>query len=467
MYIEKVLVVTDESGVRNSLEEMLRQHRCSVLLVETRAAAEAALSKDVFDLVFLSSRLPDGDGKDVLKYLRELPALVSKPLVVIISGFDSVPVAVENIRAGAFDYILKPFSLEEIGAVLKKAEAHRQLTEVNQFFSNRKDGETELLGESKAMQDVRNLIAKVAPTEATVLITGENGTGKEMVAREIFRRSRLIDKPFVAVNCAAISENLMESEFFGHEKGAFTNASVRRPGRFELADGGILFLDEIAEISPHLQSKLLRVLQEKAFERVGGTRTVKVNVRVVAATNRDLKRLIKEGTFREDLFYRLNVFPIHIPPLRERKIDIMPMAEIFLERYEKKYDVKLKGFSDDAKQLMTEHRWPGNVRELQNTVERAVLLSNGATYITPAVLNISTVSDLVTVREEDLDDPEVVSTISLDNIEKQHILHVLKITHGNCTRTAKLLNITTRTLYNKLKTYRMSVREFKHIGAEE
>ena len=226
-------------------------------------------------------------------------------------------------------------------------------------------------------------------------------------------------------------------------------------------------MDEIAEISPHLQSKLLRVLQEKAFERVGGTRTVKVNVRVVAATNRDLKRLIKEGTFREDLFYRLNVFPIHIPPLRERKIDIMPMAEIFLERYEKKYDVKLKGFSDDAKQLMTEHRWPGNVRELQNTVERAVLLSNGATYITPTVLNISTVSDLVTVREEDLDDPEVVSTISLDNIEKQHILHVLKITHGNCTRTAKLLNITTRTLYNKLKTYRMSVREFKHIGAEE
>ena len=341
--------------------------------------------------------------------------------------------------------------------MLKKAEAYRQLKEVNQFFSVHKDADTELLGDSDAIRNIRELIRKVAPTAATVLITGENGTGKEVVAREIFRKSRLIDKPFLAVNCAAISENLMESEFFGHEKGAFTNATARRPGRFELADGGVLFLDEIAEIPTHLQPKLLRVLQEKSFERVGGTRTVNVNVRVLAATNRDLPRLIQEGKFREDLYYRL---------LRERKTDIIPMAEIFLERCMKKYDAKLKGFSDDAKQLLTEHRWPGNVRELQNTIERAVLLSNGVPYITPAVLNISTASDVM-LRSEDLKNPEVVSTVSLDYVEKQHILHILKITRGNCTRAAKLLNITTRTLYNKLKVYRKTVREFKHINMEE
>ena len=466
MYIEKVLVVSDESGVRKSLEEMVRQHRCSVLSVETRKAAETALSKDVFDLVFLSSHLSDGEGKDVLKYLNDLPAVTIKPLVVIVSGFNSVPSAVEAIKAGAFDYILKPFSLQEIEGVLKKAEAYRQLKEVNQFFSVHKDADTELLGESDAIQRIRELIRKVAPTAATVLITGENGTGKEVVAREIFRKSRLIDKPFLAVNCAALSENLMESEFFGHEKGAFTNATARRPGRFELADGGVLFLDEIAEIPTHLQPKLLRVLQEKSFERVGGTRTVNVNVRLIAATNRNLQKLMNEGKFREDLYYRLNVFPIHIPPLRERKTDIIPMAEIFLERCMKKYDAKLKGFSDGAKQLLAEHRWPGNVRELQNTVERAVLLSNGASYITPAFLNISTVSD-VTLWSEDLKNPEVVSTVSLDYVEKQHILHILKVTRGNCTRTAKLLNITTRTLYNKLKAYRKTVREFKHINMEE
>ena len=231
MYIERVLVVNDEPGVRKSLEEMVRQHRRSVLSVETRKAAETALSKDVFDLVFLSSHLSDGEGKDVLKYLSDLPAVTVKPLVVIVSGFNSVPSAVEAIKAGAFDYILK-----------------RQLKEVNQFFSVHKDADTELLGDSDAIRNIRELIRKVAPTAATVLITGENGTGKEVVAREIFRQSRLIDKPFLAVNCAAIAENLMESEFFGHEKGAFTNATARRPGRFELADGGVLFLDEIAEI---------------------------------------------------------------------------------------------------------------------------------------------------------------------------------------------------------------------------
>ena len=467
MYIERVLVVNDEPAVCKSLEEVLRKHRCSVLSVATRSAAETALSKDGFDLIFLDSHLPDGEGKDVLRYLDELPALTVRPLVVIVTGYGSIRAAVESIQAGAFDYILKPFSLQEIEGVLKKAEAHQQLMQVNQFFSAHKSSDTELLGESEAIRHVRELIQKVAPTEATVLITGENGTGKEMVAREIFRQSRLIDKPFLAVNCAAVSENLMESEFFGHEKGAFTNATSRRPGRFELADGGVLFLDEIAEISPHLQPKLLRVLQEKEFERVGGTRTIKVNVRVLAATNRDLHRLMKEGALREDLYYRLNVFPIHIPPLRERKSDIMLLAGIFLERYMKKYDVKLKGFSDDAKQLLTEHRWPGNVRELQNTIERAVLLSAGAAYVTPTVLNISTVSDIMTLRKEDLDNPEVVSSISLDNIEKQHILHILKITRGNCTRAARLLNVTTRTLYNKLKLYRMSVREFKHINMEE
>lgn len=459
MQIEKVLIINNEPPIFKSLEEQLRSHRCSVVCVKTKAEAEVMLRKDVFDLIFLDSHLPDGEGKDILKYLNEFSDVEEKPLVAIITGYGSIKSAVESIQLGAFDYILKPFSLQEIEGVLKKAESYQHLEKVNQFFSINQDDDQEFLGNSDAIQQVRNLIQKVAATEVTVLITGENGTGKEMVAREIYRQSHLAGKPYITVNCAAISENLIESEFFGHEKGSFTHALKRHIGRFELAHNGTILLDEIAEISPHLQSKLLRVLQEKEFERVGGTQTIKVNVRVLASTNRDLKQLVKDGTFREDLYYRLNVFPIDIPPLRERKSDILLLANFFLNRYTNKHKIQLKGFSTESQQLLLNHRWPGNVRELQNVVERAVILSNGIPFILPNALNLPSFSETFTPK--DLNDPELRKGISLEEIEKQHIFRVLHAVQGNRVQAAKLLQVTTRTLHNKLTRYHHSIKDFK------
>jgi len=355
------------------------------------------------------------------------------------------------MKLGAFDYIIKPFSLQEIDVVLQKAETFYHLIKINQYYSSKGNtGEpaSELLGESPAIQHIRTLIAKVAATEATVLITGENGTGKELVAHEIHRQSHLASKPYITVNCAAIAENLIESEFFGHEKGAFTHAIQRRLGRFELANNGTILLDEIAEISPHLQAKLLRVLQEKEFERVGGTRTLKVNVRVIASTNRDLHQSVVNGNFREDLYYRLNVFPIEIPPLRERGNDILLLANFFLKKYIRKHGIQVQGFSEDAKNALMQHRWPGNVRELQNTIERAIILSNGQTWIQPHALNLIS-ENTVSITNETLDVP----LSNLETVEKKHILHVLNAMKGNRTKAASLLNISTRTLSNKLKQY--------------
>ena len=315
MQFDKVLIVDDELVIRKSLEEQLRCNRYTVASASTLSAAENLLAKDNFDLVFLDVRLPDGDGKQLLKHFNSLPDSAEKPLTVVITGYGSIESAVACMKLGAFDYIIKPFSLQEIDVVLQKAESFFHLMKVNQFFSSQVNDEESvgLLGESPAIKHIRSLITKVATTEATVLITGENGTGKELVAHEIHRQSHLASNPYITVNCAAIAENLIESEFFGHEKGAFTNAIQRRLGRFELANNGTILLDEIAEISPHLQAKLLRVLQEKEFERVGGTKTLKVNVRVIASTNRDLRQSVLKGDFREDLYYRLNVFPIEIP----------------------------------------------------------------------------------------------------------------------------------------------------------
>ena len=451
MQLDKILIVDDELIICRALEEQLRTNRCSIASASTLSAAENILDKDNFDLVFLDVHLPDGDGMRLLKYFNSLPDTIEKPLVVIVTGYGSIESAVECMKLGAFDYIIKPFSLQEIDVVLKKAESYGHLVKVNQFLSNGCDTENQqgLLGESPAIQRIRSLITKVATTEATVLITGENGTGKELVAHEIYRQSHLAGKPYITVNCAAIAENLIESEFFGHEKGAFTNAIQRRMGRFELANNGTILLDEIAEISPHLQAKLLRVLQEKEFERVGGTKTLKVNTRVIASTNRDLRQSVQAGEFREDLYYRLNVFPIEIPPLRERGNDILLLANFFLKRYTRKHGIQLNGFSQESEQALLQHRWPGNVRELQNTIERAVILSSGQKLILPDALNIAPTSHSTCP-------PQETPLVSLDVLEKQHILRVLDATQGNRTQAASLLNITTRTLSNKLKQYALS-----------
>lgn len=456
MQFDKILIVDDEQVICRALEEQLRGHRCSVASVSSLAAAERILAKDNFDLVFLDVRLPDGNGTQLLKHFNEYPNTVEKPLTVVITGYGSIESAVECMKLGAFDYIIKPFSLQEIDVVLEKAESFTQLIRVNQFLSNNSDeGEKGqgLLGESPGIQRIRSLISKVANTEATVLITGENGTGKELVAYEIYRQSHLANQPYITVNCAAIAENLIESEFFGHEKGAFTHAIQRRVGRFELANNGTILLDEIAEISPHLQAKLLRVLQEKEFERVGGTKTLKVNARVIASTNRDLRQSVRAGDFREDLYYRLNVFPIEIPPLRERGNDILLLSDFFLKRYTRKHGIVLQGFTEEAQQALLAHRWPGNVRELQNTVERAVILSNGQTHISAGALNLSLSTSNTGVVEVSYESGPLVN---LETLEKQHILRVLKAMQGNRTKAASLLKISTRTLSNKLKQYALS-----------
>jgi DNA-binding NtrC family response regulator len=375
------------------------------------------------------------------------------------------------MRAGAFDYVMKPFTPSQIDVILKKAQAYGQLLQVNRLLSDGDPSDdASLLGRGPAMMRLRQLIERVAPTDATVFVSGESGTGKEMIAREIFRHSTRRQQPFIKMNCAAISENLIESEFFGHERGAFTGATERREGRFELANNGTLLLDEVSEIPINLQAKLLRVLQEREFERVGGSRTIKVNVRLIATSNRDLMQHVERGSFRLDLYYRLNVFPVHVPPLRERSDDILLLAEHFLGRYARKHGSKPAGFADSAKAALLAYSWPGNVRELQNTVERAVILAVNGRPLTSAALalpinltgakqpELFDETDNVQGREAapavDTAEPADETVLRLDDVEKRTIHAALDQTGGNRTKAAELLGISIRTLRNKLQEYR-------------
>jgi len=385
MSLERILVLDDEPIIQKVLEELFRRKKYTVSIASTIAQAEALLARESFDLVMLDVRLPDGDGQQLLERLGALP---DRPLVVMMTGHGTIESAVSCMRGGAFDYLIKPFSPSQIEIVLKKADAFRQLVKVNRYFSEQDGGDGDLLGRSMPMQRLRQLIERVAPTDATVLITGENGTGKEMVARELWKNSPRRSEPYIKINCAALSEQLIESELFGHEKGSFTGATDRREGRFELANKGTLLLDEVSEIPPNLQAKLLRVLQEREFERVGGTKTIKVNVRILATSNRDLIQFVERGSFRSDLYYRLNVFPVHVSPLRERPEDILLLAESFLRRFSRKHGRKIPGFTDNASAAIVSYPWPGNVRELQNTLERAVILSENGRPVSTAALGL-------------------------------------------------------------------------------
>jgi DNA-binding NtrC family response regulator len=389
MSLERILVLDDEPLIQKVLDELFKRKKFSVTIASSIAQAEAVLAKETFDLVMLDVRLPDGDGQ---QFLERVSALPDRPLVVMMTGHGTIESAVSCMRAGAFDYLIKPFSPGQIEIILKKADSYRQLIKVNRYFSEQDGGDGDLLGRSPAMTRLRQLVERVAPTDATVLITGENGTGKEMIARELYRHSPRRNEPYIKINCAALSENLIESELFGHEKGSFTGATDRREGRFELANRGTLLLDEVSEIPPNLQAKLLRVLQEREFERVGGTKTIKVNVRLLATSNRDLMQFVEKGHFRSDLYYRLNVFPVQVPPLRERTEDIVVLAEAFLRRCARKHGLKIPGFSDHAVTALTSYPWPGNVRELQNTIERAVILSETGRPISTAALGLPTLS---------------------------------------------------------------------------
>ncbi len=469
MAFEKILVLDDELIIRKSLQQQLQKKRYTVATAATIKAANRYLQRDQFELVFMDLRLPDGDGTELLRTIMKKQ---DPTLVVMMTGYASVESAVNCMRAGAFDYLIKPFSINQIEMVIRKAETYSHLVKVNRFYSQGDDERSELMGSSRAIGNVRKLIRKVAPKKATVLIQGESGTGKELIASEIHKASRRGGAPFIKVNCASVSETLIESEFFGHEKGAFTGADRRHEGRFELADGGTILLDEVSEISPALQAKLLRVLQESEFERVGGSKTIRVDVRVIATTNRDLAKCVQKGVFREDLYYRLNVFPIVNPPLRERREDIPMLAKHFEERLSRQHGVKIRGIAEEANECLVAHDWPGNIRELKNLIERVVILSEDGDVIEPAALGLvsrrgseaeksagflrqnSGLNGIAVGSERMSLDSGDLSVPTMEEMQRRHIFYSLELTGGNRTHAAKLLKISSRTLRNKLKQYR-------------
>ncbi|MCW8130142.1 MAG: sigma-54-dependent Fis family transcriptional regulator [Planctomycetota bacterium] len=468
MQVERILVVDDDNTMRGFLTDALRRAGCDVTPAEHGEAALALLAEGkTFDLVLTDIRMGGpADGLAVLAKVRETSP---QTLVALMTAHATLDSALEAMHQGAFDYLTKPISPNQLEVLLAKASEYRSLVEENRFHRRAAlrgdDGFEDIVGRSEPMKEVFRLVDKIAPSSATVLITGESGTGKELIARAIHQRSPRVDKPFIRVNCAALPETLLESELFGHEKGAFTGAADRRPGRFELAHQGTLLLDEISETSLALQSKLLRVLQEREFERVGGTKTLKVDVRVVCTSNRNLRQMVKEGTFREDLFYRLNVVPLHLPPLRERERDVLLIAEYFVRRFSERYHRPTPVLNESGRQALCAHEWPGNVREMENTIERAVLLCEGRELGAEAfALGGSAARSAPAAQAAGaarLPDEFAIEGINnLAEVEKRVILRTLRITQGNRTKAAQILGISVRTLYTKLREYEGStVRE--------
>lgn len=456
MAYDRIMVLDDEPIITKSLQALLQRQKRSVVCAATLAEAEKVLQRDNFDLVFMDVRLPDGESTGLLERVCRQP---EAPTVVMMTGYASIESAIECMRAGAFDYMIKPFGNNQIEMVLKKAENYRKALTVARYYSQESGRESmPLLGASPAMNALRALLQRVARTDATVLVQGESGCGKELVAAAVHQASQRSAAPFIKVNCAAIAPTLIESEFFGHEKGAFTGATGRREGRFELADGGTILLDEVSEIPPPLQAKLLRVLQEREFQRVGGTATLKIDVRVVATTNRKLQSAVERGEFREDLYYRLNVVPVTVPPLRDRIEDIPLLANAFLERFARQHGNHPNGFTPDALAALTAHNWPGNVRELQNTIERAVILAEPGEPIT--AVHCGFAASTAPTGSPPSHFPAANSFETgmrpMADVERDHILHVLKACNANRTKAADILGISLRGLRDKLRFYRES-----------
>ncbi len=379
MPFEKVLVVDDDPTMRNFLMELLKRKKLDVKTAQNGKEAISNLNTYNFDLVITDMKLGDLTGFDVLKKTKELHP---EAVVIVITAFGSIENAVDTIKGGAFNYLIKPFSPDSLEAMIDKAGEHLSLVAENQYLRQQvsqggRHSPSKMICESPVMKKILKEVQLIAKSHASVLITGESGTGKEVIAQAIHTYSDRETRPFIKVNCAAVPETLMESEFFGHEKGAFTGANAKRLGRFELANTGTLLLDEVTEIPLGLQAKMLRVIQEQEFERVGGTKPVKVNVRLVSTSNRSLQEAIAQKILREDLYYRLNVVPIYLPPLRERNEDILPLARYFLERLAIENKSTVKQLTPDAEKKLLSYKWPGNVRELSNIIERAVVMSDG------------------------------------------------------------------------------------------
>ena len=447
----RILVVDDEESIRMMLRAVLEEEGYEIIEAADGPEAVKAVEQDPLDLILLDIRMTTMDGIETLTEIRKISPFVP---VLMMTAYATVKTAVEALKAGAFEYLAKPLDIEELKILVPKALEYYRLREENLTLKERLGSRfdfSRIIGKSRKMKELFDFLAQVAPSEATVLILGESGTGKELVANAIHHNSPRTQQPFVKVACAALPETLLESELFGHEKGAFTGAIARREGRFQAAHRGTIFLDEVGEMSPAIQTKLLRVLQEREFEPVGSSRTAKVEVRVIAATNKDLGKEIKEGRFREDLFYRLNVIPIQLPPLRERKEDIPGLANHFLSLYREKNKKDIKEISPKALDLLIRYDWPGNIRELENCLERAVIVARGE-LIAPVDLPPSIQS--LPPGKGDAEIPFPVG-LSLQEAEKALILKTLEDAAGNRSRAAEILGINRRTLQMKLKEYGM------------
>jgi DNA-binding NtrC family response regulator len=438
-----ILIVDDEISVRDSLYNWFTDDGYIVEVAEDAKTALNMLEENSYDIILADIRMPGMDGLEMQRRIRKMN---DKAIVIIMTAFASVDSAVQALKDGAYDYVTKPFDPDDLSHMIRNATKQLNLSDENETLREKVstlESVDDIIGDSPAMQNVLNEVEIVAKTDSTVIITGDSGTGKELIARAIHANSPRRYFPLVAVHCGALAESLLESELFGHAKGAFTGAQFQRKGKFEMADGGTIFLDEIATISSKMQIELLRVLETKTFVRVGGTKEIKSDFRVICATNRDLKQMVKEGNFREDLYYRLNVYNIHIPPLRERLSDVPLLAGYFLKKYAKAMNKAITKIDESAIKALQEYEWPGNVRELENMIERAVVVGSE-----PAI----TAKNLPIVKNSGTPLPGVEK---LDDLEKTHILQVLSKYEWNISKSAAALGIDRVTLYNKIKKHQI------------
>ena len=438
-----ILVVDDDAFLRDACNQALSRHGHSVTLAKSGSEGLELLQRWSFDLIFLDLKMPDEDGLTVLATIKERDP---EAVVVIITGYGTIETAVQAIKLGAFDFIAKPFTPDELLEIVNRVLRNRKLTIENLYLKQRLKQETQatdIISRSAAMDKVKEMMAMVAPTDSTVMLQGESGTGKGLVARKIHELSPRHGHPFMSVDCGVLVRTLFESELFGHIKGAFTGADASQPGKFEMAHGGTLFFDEISNISLEIQAKLLKAVEEKRISKIGDHKVIKVDVRIISATNRNLQRALADGLFREDLFFRLNVVSIQLPPLRERKEDIPLLVNHFLERFSRKQGKPIDGISENAMKALTAYSWPGNVRELENTVERLVVFARDKTIATHDLVYSNTVLSSVLSREP----------LRLDDMERLHIMKVLQRAEGNKTQAAKLLGIDRKTLRTKMKKY--------------
>jgi DNA-binding NtrC family response regulator len=445
MSLPKVLIADDERHIAEGLQMLLAEEGYEVDTATDGRKAWDMVSTGEFGLVLADLKMPKMDGLELFANMREA-GIESE--IIIITGKGTVASAVEAMRHGAYDYLTKPLDLERLKALIPKALDKYQVKTANRELQKRLESMSryaDMLGQSEVMMRIYNIIEAVAPSSASVLIVGESGTGKELVARALHSKSNRGKGPFVALNCGAFPREILENELFGHEKGAFTGAINEKPGAFEQADGGTLFLDEVAEMEPDIQVKFLRALEQRAFRRLGGKKEVQVNIRVVAATNKNVEEALEEGKLREDLYHRLAVVPLYLPPLREREGDVRLLAEEFLRRFSKDHDKQITGFSEGASEYINTYRWPGNVRELKNSVERAVILSRSETI---------EVADLLP-RHLAFDEKEVHIPIgtTLEDSERQMTLKTFAFTSGDHRKTARILGVTQKVLKDKLQKY--------------